>query len=265
MRWPKSLPGNILRGLAWAGVLFLIAPLLVVIPVSFTPERYLSLPSDALSLRHYETLIFDRRWSGGILTSLLIASVTTLLSVVIGTLCAVGMWRIGGRSMQLLRLMILAPLIVPSIVHALAFYRTWIDLGWLDTVWGVIVAHTTICVPLVMITVSAALSGFDYRLEYAARSLGARPFTVLWRIILPNIVPGVVSGGVFAFITSWDEIITVLFITARKVRTLPQTIWSSIMERVDPAVAAVSTVMIALTLAAVIIRLTLAKRAPSQS
>lgn len=264
MTLPKSLPGNILRGLAWAGVLFLIAPLLVVIPVSFTPERYLSLPSDALSLRHYETLIFDRRWSGGILTSLLIASVTTLLSTVIGTLCAVGMWRIGGRGMQLLRLMILAPLIVPSIVHALAFYRSWIDLGWLDTVWGVIVAHTTICVPLVMITVSAALSGFDYRLEYAARSLGARPLTVLWRIILPNIVPGVVSGGVFAFITSWDEIITVLFITARKVRTLPQTIWSSIMERVDPAVAAVSTVMIALTLAAVIVRLTLAKRTPAQ-
>ena len=177
MRLPKSIPGNILRGLAWAGVLFLIAPLLVVIPVSFTPERYLSFPSEALSFRHYETLLFDRRWSGGILTSLLIASITTVLSVVIGTLCAVGMWRIGGSRMQLLRLLILAPLIVPSIVHALAFYKSWIDLGWLDTVWGVIVAHTTICVPLVMITVSAALSGFDHRLEYAARSLGARPLT----------------------------------------------------------------------------------------
>ncbi len=264
MRLPKSIPGNILRGLAWAGVLFLIAPLLVVIPVSFTPERYLSFPSEALSFRHYETLLFDRRWSGGILTSLLIASITTVLSVVIGTLCAVGMWRIGGSRMQLLRLLILAPLIVPSIVHALAFYKSWIDLGWLDTVWGVIVAHTTICVPLVMITVSAALSGFDHRLEYAARSLGARPLTVLRRIILPNILPGVVSGGIFAFITSWDEIIVILFITARKVRTLPQTIWSSIMERVDPAVAAISTVMVAATLAAVIIKLTLARRAAPQ-
>lgn len=264
MRLPKSVPGNILRGLAWAGVLFLVAPLLVVIPVSFTPERYLSFPSEALSLRHYETLIFDRRWSGGIVTSLVIAGITTALSVVIGTLCAVGMWRIGGRRMQLLRLMILAPLIVPSIVHALAFYKSWIDLGWLDTIWGVIVAHTTICVPLVMITVSASLSGFDHRLEYAARSLGARPVTVLRRIILPNILPGVVSGGVFAFITSWDEIIVILFITARKVRTLPQTIWSSIMERVDPAVAAISTVMIATTLAVVVIKLTLARRAQTQ-
>jgi len=260
MMLPNNLGGNIVRGLAWAGVLFLVVPLLVVIPVSFTPERYLSFPADGLSLRHYETLFSHRRWSGGMAMSLIIAAASSALAVVLGTLCATGMWRIGGRKMQLLKLMILAPLIVPSIVHALAFYRTWIDLGWLDTMWGVIVAHTTICVPLVMITVSASLASFDPRLEQAARSMGARPVTVLRRIILPNIVPGVVAGAVFSFITSWDEIIVVLFITARKVQTLPQVIWSSIMERVDPAVAAVSTVMILITVVIVFCHVALGTR-----
>lgn len=260
MMLPPSLGGNLVRGLAWAGVLFLVVPLLVVVPVSFTPERYLSFPTDSLSLRHYETLLNHRRWSGGIITSLIIAGASSALAVVLGTLCATGMWRIGGPRMQWVRLFILVPLIVPSIVHALAFYRSWIDLGWLDTMWGVIIAHTTICVPLVMITVSASLASFDHRLEHAARSLGARPLTVLRRIILPNIVPGVVAGGVFSFITSWDEIIVVLFITARHVRTLPQVIWSSIMERVDPAVAAISTVMIAVTVIIVLINTLLSAR-----
>ncbi|MBN8940191.1 MAG: ABC transporter permease [Rhizobiales bacterium] len=243
----------------WLGLLFLLAPLAVVFPVSLTPERYLSMPTTGISFQHYAKLITDLRWSHSILTSLAIAALTTVFATLFGTLCAIGLWRLNSRLTRYLRVMILAPLIVPPIVHALAFYRTWIDLNWLDTLMGVVVAHTVVCIPLVLITVSTSLSGFDRRLEQAARSLGAPPFTVLRRIVVPNIAPGILSGAAFSFVTSWDEVVAVLFLTSRKVVTLPIVIWNSLTERVDPAVAAVSAVMILATLAAVAIRLVLRK------
>lgn len=257
----RRISGTIVLGLGWLGLLFLVAPLSVVIPVSLTPERYLSFPSDGISFQHYVKLVQDLRWSQSIVTSLIIALLTTIFATLVGTLCAIGLWRLSSRLTQYLRLIIMAPLIVPPIVHALAFYRLWIDLDWLDTLHGVIIAHTVICIPLVVITVSTSLSGFDRRLENAARSLGAPPLLTLRRIILPNILPGVFSGAAFAFITSWDEVVVVLFITSRQVSTLPLVIWSSLTERVDPAVAAVSTVMIAVTLAVVLVRLTSLRKA----
>lgn len=243
----------------WLGLIFLLAPLAVVFPVSLTPERYLSMPTTGISFQHYAKLATDLRWSHSILTSLAIAALTTVFATLFGTLCAIGLWRLNSRVTRYLRVMILAPLIVPPIVHALAFYRTWIDLNWLDTLMGVVVAHTVVCIPLVLITVSTSLSGFDRRLEQAARSLGASPFTVLRRIVVPNIAPGILSGAAFSFVTSWDEVVAVLFLTSRKVVTLPIVIWNSLTERVDPAVAAVSAVMILATLAAVAIRLVLRK------
>lgn len=243
----------------WLGLIFLLAPLAVVFPVSLTPERYLSMPTTGISFQHYAKLVTDLRWSHSILTSLAIAALTTVFATLFGTLCAIGLWRLNSRLTRYLRVMILAPLIVPPIVHALAFYRTWIDLNWLDTLMGVVVAHTVVCIPLVLITVSTSLSGFDRRLEQAARSLGASPFTVLRRIVVPNIAPGILSGAAFSFVTSWDEVVAVLFLTSRKVVTLPIVIWNSLTERVDPAVAAVSAVMILATLVAVAIRLVLRK------
>ncbi|MCZ0738037.1 ABC transporter permease [Phreatobacter sp. AB_2022a] len=256
----RPRPGRpVILALGWLGLIFLLAPLAVVFPVSLTPERYLSMPSGGVSFQHYAKLVTDLRWSSSILTSLAIAALTTVFATALGTLCAIGLWRLGGTWTRYLRIMILAPLIVPPIVHALAFYRTWIDLNWLDTLMGVVVAHTIICIPLVLITVSTSLSGFDRRLEQAARSLGAPPATVLRRIVLPNIAPGILSGAAFSFVTSWDEVVAVLFLTSRKVVTLPIVIWNSLTERVDPAVAAVSAVMILATLAAVVARLVAGK------
>jgi putative spermidine/putrescine transport system permease protein len=249
----------VVLALGWLGLLFLLAPLVVVFPVSLTPERYLSMPTNGISFQHYAKLVTDLRWSQSILTSLAIAALTTVAATVLGTLCAIGLWRLNSRLTRYLRILILAPLIVPPIVHALAFYRTWIDLNWLDTLLGVVVAHTVICIPLVLITVSTSLSGFDRRLEQAARSLGANPFTVLRRIVIPNIAPGILSGAAFSFVTSWDEVVAVLFLTSRKVVTLPIVIWNSLTERVDPAVAAVSAVMILATLLVVAVRLSLKK------
>ncbi len=243
----------------WLGLLFLLAPLLVTFPVSLTTQRYLSMPTDGISFEHYAKLISDLRWSQSIITSLGIAVLTTICATVLGTLCAIGLWRINSRLTHYVRILILAPLIVPPIVNALAFYRTWIDLKWLDSIGGVVVAHTVLCIPLVLITVSTSLSGFDRRIEQAARSLGAEPFTVLRRIVVPNIAPGILSGAAFSFVTSWDEVVVVLFLTSRQVVTLPVVIWSSLTERVDPAVAAISVVMIVATLIAVLFRLAFSK------
>lgn len=232
----------------WTVIAFLVAPILVVLPVSLTPESYLSIPTDTVSLRHYAKLVQDPRWLGGIVTSFGVAATTALAATVLGTLCAAGLWRLTPRVAGLIRASIFWPLVVPPIVHALALYRTWIDLGWLDTAFGLVVAHTLIAIPLVVVTVSTSLSGLDRRIEDAARSLGASPLLTLRRVVLPNIWPGVLSGAAFAFIASWDEVVVALFITSRTVTTLPLVIWSSLNERVDPAVAAASSVMIASTL-----------------
>ncbi|MGF7159566.1 putative spermidine/putrescine transport system permease protein [Rhodoligotrophos appendicifer] len=251
---PPRLSRTIVLALGWLGLIFLLAPLAVVFPVSLTPERYLSMPSGSISFQHYAKLLSDIRWSQSILTSLWIAILTTIAATTLGTFCAIGLWRLNARFTQYIRILLFAPLIVPPIVHALAFYRTWIDLKWLDTIAGVVVAHTILCIPLVLITVATSLSGFDRRIEQAARSLGASNLTVLRRIIVPNIAPGVAAGAAFSFVTSWDEVISVIFLTSRNVVTLPVVIWNSLSERVDPAVAAVSAVMVLVTVAIVIVR-----------
>jgi putative spermidine/putrescine transport system permease protein len=224
----SRLSRTLILACGWIGLLFLLAPLLVTFPVSVTTQRYLSMPDDGISFQHYAKLLTDVRWSQSIVTSLIIAGLTTLCATVLGTLCAIGLWRLNSRFTHYLRIMILAPLIVPPIVNALAFYRSWIDLKWLDSIGGVVVAHTIVCLPLVLITVSTSLSGFDRR---------------------------IFSGAAFSFVTSWDEVVVVLFITSRQVTTLPVVIWTSLTERVDPAVAAISVVMIVATLAAVLVRL----------
>lgn len=255
----SRLSRTLILACGWLGLLFLLAPLLITFPVSVTTQRYLSMPSDGISFQHYTKLLTDLRWSHSIVTSLVIACLTTLCATALGTLCAIGLWRLNSRFTHYLRILILAPLIVPPIVNALAFYRSWIDLKWLDSIGGVVVAHTIVCIPLVLITVSTSLSGFDRRIEQAARSLGASPPTVLRRIVIPNAMPGILSGAAFSFVTSWDEVVVVLFITSRQVSTLPVVIWTSLTERVDPAVAAISVVMIVVTLVAVLVRLAASK------
>lgn len=237
---------------AWSVALFLIAPMIIVAPVSLTDRRYLSLPQDALSLRHYEALISNPIWLASFWQSLLVAAVATLLAVAVGTAAAVGAWRIASRTSEWVRGLLLLPLIVPSIIHALGFYRAWIDLDLLDSFVGVVLANGIVSMPYVVITVSASLANFDPRLEQAARNLGASVLQSVRRVILPNILPGILSGAIFAFIHAWDEIVVLLFITSRRFYLLPRAIWDGIQEAVDPAIAALATILIALTAALMI-------------
>jgi putative spermidine/putrescine transport system permease protein len=232
----------------WSVLGFLVLPMLIVVPVSLTDRNYLSLPEHALSLQHYRAFFTHELWLQSTLQSLLIASLATATSVVLGALCAIGCWRLSNRWSAAVRLLMLAPLIVPTVIQGLAMYRLWVAAGLYDTYAGVVLAHTLTGIPYVLIAVSAALAGFDVKLEQAARGLGASALDTIRLVIVPAIAPGLISGAVFAFIHSFDELVIVLFITSRAIRTLPKRIWDGLQDRIDPTIAAVSVILIAATL-----------------
>lgn len=249
------------RIVAWCLLVFLVAPALIAVPVSLTADNYLSLPWNGLSLQYYQKLFTSPEWLSSFFQSAVIGLSSAFLATCCGTLAAVGLWRISSRWGELLRGFLLLPLVIPPIIAAMAFYRLYVPLGLIDTYLGLILAHGVLAAPLVVITVSASLAGFDRRLEQASRNLGATPLQTLWRVIIPAIKPGIVSGAVFAFIASWDEIVVTLFLSKFTVFTLPRRMWNGIRENTDPTVAAAAVVLLAVTVAAFLIWALVQKRA----
>ncbi len=245
-------PAPLFLVVVWLILLFLLLPSFVVLPISLTDTSYLALPEHGLSLQYWRALVTDPQWRRGLAQSAEIAVAATALATVCGTLCAIACWRLPPRVSGVIRMLMLIPLIVPTIIYALALYRFYATLGLLDTYAGVIVAHAAIGMPYVVITVSAVLAGFDRRLEQAARGLGASSTLILRRVILPNIQSGIWAGAVFAFITSWDELVIVLFIASRNIQTLPRLMWSGIRESLDPTIAVVAVVLIVVTMLAML-------------
>jgi putative spermidine/putrescine transport system permease protein len=253
-------PGPFARISAGVVALYLLLPISIIIPVSMTDQRFLSLPKEALSLQHYATVLSSPEWLGSIWQSFLIAIAATAIAVVAGTLCAIGCWRLSRRSTDLIRALMLLPIIIPSIVYAIGLYRYFAGLDLLDRFLGVALAHGVTGIPYVVITVSTALAAFDPRLEQAARGMGASLMQTLRWVILPRITPGILSGGIFAFIHSWDELVIVLFIASRDVFTLPRRIWDGINENLDPAMAAVAVLLVVFTTGLLLLDLMLRRR-----
>jgi putative spermidine/putrescine transport system permease protein len=231
----------------WIIIGFLIAPMLITIPVSLTPTRYLSMPQGEISFSHYASLANDPAWRSAIADSMIVAIGATFLSVGFGTSAAIGIWQLGLRATRLLSVFPLLPLIVPPIVSALALSRAAVAFGILDTYLAVIVSHAILGLPFVFLTVSATLEGLDRRLVQAARSLGASQIRALGSIVVPNIKSGILTGALFAFFTSWDEVVVTIFVSSRTVFTLPRKIFSDIRDDIDPSVAAISALMILVT------------------
>lgn len=261
MRDPRVIYGRCLvLGLAWTVLAFMVLPMIIVVPVSLTDTPYLAMPKESLSLEHYRAFFAKDIWLDATLDSVIVATSATVLAVVLGTLCTIGCWRLANNLAEATRTFLLVPIIVPTIVQALALYRFWIDLDIIDTYVGTILAHTLIAMPYVVITVSASLANFDLRLEQAARNLGASTFQTIRWVIVPSIRPGMLSGALFAFTISFDEIVVVLFITSRNVYTLPKRIWNGIQDNLDPTIASVATMLIAITLALLLTDLWLRQR-----
>src|SRR4029077_8335464 len=216
------------RAGAWLIICFLLLPITVIIPISLTDRSYLSLPEHEVSLQYFRNFLTSPEWLSSFAQSFVIAVSAMALAVAAGPLAAIGCWRLRGGISDAMRLLMLVPMIVPTVVYALGIYRTYAELGLLGTYTGVIIAHAVTGMPYVAILVSAALADFDTRLDQAARSLGASIAQSLVLVLLPIIRPAIASGAIFAFIHSWDELLLVLFIGGRAMFTLPRRMWDGI-------------------------------------
>jgi putative spermidine/putrescine transport system permease protein len=241
-------PSRAVKGLSWLILALLILPMTIVIPVSLTDRPYLSLPKQGLSLQHYIRLLTSSDWLSSFVQSFAIGAASTAIAVTAGSLATIGCWQLASRWSAPVRVLLLMPLIIPSVVYALGVYRLFITLHLLDTYLGVTLAHAVTAIPYVVITISAALAGFDPALLRAARGLGASQAQALRYVLLPAISPGLVSGAILAFMHSWDEIVIVLFVASRSIVTVPRRIWDGINDQLDPAIAAVATIMVVISI-----------------
>ncbi len=235
---------------------FLIAPLVVIIPLSFNAEPYftftremLTLQPEGFSLRWYEDLFTSDKWRNSIKNSFIIGLATTVLSTFLGTLAALGLSRKRMPYKDLIMAILLSPLIVPIIVSASGIYLFFAKVGLSQTYLGIILAHTILATPYVVITVTATLAGYDLNLSKASTSLGASPTHTFFKITMPIIAPGVFSGALFAFITSFDEVVAVIFLSSAEQRTLPRQMWSGIREEISPTILAAGVMLILLSVA----------------
>lgn len=228
-------------------VLFLLAPLLAIMPLAFTSSVFLTYPLPGASLRWFDELLTADAWRRSISNTLLISVGTAFLSTALGTLAALGL-RGKLPLAGVFRTLFLLPMVVPAVVLGVGMQLLFARLGISNTYVGVIVAHTVVAVPFVLVSVSGALAGIDPRVERAALSLGAPPVTVFWRVTLPLAAPGVVSGAVLAFATSLDEVVLTLFVAGPNQRTLARQMFSTIRENISPAIAAAAFLFILGTL-----------------
>jgi putative spermidine/putrescine transport system permease protein len=227
---------------------FLVLPILAVVPASFNKASFIYLPPKAYSGVWYERFLADAEWRSSLVNSVEVALLATALAVVLGTLAAIGLRRISGRARAGLTALFLAPMIVPVIVTAVALYRSALDVGLSGTILGMALGHTLLALPFVVINVGIALRAVDDNWLRAASGLGAGPLTVFRTVTLPNIVPGIVGGGIFSFITSFDEVIIAVFLAGYANKTLPVKAWESIRLEFTPVIAVAATVMIALAI-----------------
>jgi len=249
------LPGRIWHYsfLTYCGMvfIFLIAPLIVIIPLSFNVEPYftftpamMSLDPDAFSLRWYQDIIDNEQWLQSAKNSIIIATAATLIATTLGTLAALGLSQPYMPYRGIAMAVLISPMIVPVIISAAGMFFFYSKIGLAQTMPGLILAHAALGTPFVVITVTATLIGFDHSLTRAAAGLGATPVTTFFKVIMPLVTPGMISGALFAFITSFDEVVVVFFLAGFEQRTIPRQMWAGIREQISPTILAVATLMV---------------------
>ncbi|WP_208351815.1 ABC transporter permease [Pseudaestuariivita rosea] len=256
--------------------LFLIAPILIVIPLSFNAEPYftftdkmLSFDPEGYSTRWYDLLLTfgmnapgaerdfswwsdawaNAAWIKAAKNSVIIGFFSTILATVLGTLAALGLSRPEMPYRRAIMAILISPMIVPIIIVATGMFFFYSSVGLANSYLGVIMAHATLGIPFVIITVTATLVGFDHSLTRASASLGANPTTTFFRVIMPLILPGVISGALFAFVVSFDEVVVVLFVADFDQQTIPRQMWNGIREQISPAILAVATLLVVVSIA----------------
>ena len=230
---------------------FLVAPIVVIVPLSFNAEPYFTFTEgmmrfdpEAYSLRWYREILENEVWTRSLVNSLVIGVSATALATTLGTLAALGLASAAMPARRVVMGLLISPMITPVIISAAGMFFFYSSIGLGQTHLGLILAHTALGIPFVVITVTATLSGFDRNLTRAAASLGAPPLYAFRKVQLPLIAPGVISGALFAFATSFDEVVVVLFMAGVEQRTIPRQMWAGIREQISPAILAVATFLI---------------------
>ncbi len=243
-RLPRS---GLTIGLTVAGMLvalFLVLPVFVVIPVSFSGSSFLEFPPRSLSLRWYREYFVSHTWIDSTLNSVKVALLTSAAATIVGTGAALAMQRGRFRFRSALTGLILSPMILPHIVLAISIYAVFAKLKLIGSIWGLVAVYSMLATPFVYLNVSAALQSLEPSLEQAAMSLGATRWRALWHVTLPLIRPGIISGALLAMILAFDEVVIALFITGTTAVTLPKTMWDGIRTEINPTIAAVSSFLI---------------------
>jgi putative spermidine/putrescine transport system permease protein len=239
---------------------FLLAPILAIIPLSFSAGSFLHYPLPGVSLRWYADFFTSEFWLPALQNSVITASATALLATVLGTLAAIGLWlaRFPGRAV--ITTLLLLPMVVPDIITAVGIYFAFAPLDLTNSYLGLVLAHTCLATPFVVVTVLATLSGFDRILLRAAASLGAGPALAFRRVMLPLIFPGVITGALFAFTISFDEVVVALFVAGPAYRTLPRQMFSGINENLSLTITAIATMTVLLSTALLVAAMLLRQR-----
>lgn len=234
---------------------FLIFPILVIIPLSFNAQDFFTFTKEMLaldpagySLKHYVDFFTNPNWQQALTNSVLIAPVATLLATSLGTLAAIGLSQSHVPFRSAIMAALISPMIVPLIISAAGMYFFYSRIGLQGTYWGVVLAHAALGTPFVIITVTATLVGFDRSLVRAAASMGANPVITFFKVQMPLIIPGVVSGALFAFITSFDEVVVVLFLGSAGQKTLPWQMFTGLREQISPTILAVAAIMVVISI-----------------
>lgn len=244
-RWPYAL-------FCFFVLTYLVFPLSVIVPISFSSATGLQFPPPGFSLKWYRAYFGSETWTQATLTSFQIAALATVLATVLGTLAALALHRARFPGKGFLQAFFISPILIPVIIIAVAIYRLYAELDLVGSRVGVALAHAVLAMPYVLVTVSATLVGLDPMLERAALGLGANRWRAFGYVTLPLIRPGVLAGALFAFITSFDEVVIVIFIGSWSAETLPKVMWESIRTGIDPVISAVSVLLISLSVAILI-------------
>lgn len=244
---------------------FLLAPALIVVPMSFSSSAFLEFPPTGFSTRWYANFFHSSMWTNAAVDSVKVALLTVLVATVLGTLTALGLVRGRFPGKALVQALVLSPAIVPLVIVAIGTFLVFTGWRLQGTLTGLVIAHTALALPFVVVSVGTSLRTFDRTVELAAQSLGAGPWRTFWRITFPLILPGVAAGALFAFVTSWDEIVVAIFMTSPFFRTLPVVVWSQVRTEIDPTIAAVASMLIAVTVLALTLILLVRWRAAART
>ncbi|MFJ8235607.1 ABC transporter permease [Ureibacillus sp. NPDC094379] len=231
-----------------------LAPILVVIPMSFTSSSFFQFPIPGYSFEWYLKFFNNEEWVIGLLRSLFIAIFTSILSTILGIMASLAVTRLNFWGKKLFMSLMIAPMIIPVIIIGVALYHSFAPLKLTNSFVGLVLAHTVLAIPIVFVTVTASLKGMDRNLELVAMGLGSTPLGSFFKVTLPIIKPGVLSGALFAFIISFDEVVVTIFLGGANTKTLPIAMWENLRIQIDPTMAAVSSILIVITVAAFILQ-----------